>query len=219
MEPYDSSQEDNAASTEVEGPLHLNVDLDTVGTASLSLENLSDANNTGNYAENHYPSGRLGHTIHNTARTKDHLVPESHDEIPQVSSTQETKESHRPLKSGRGRSCRTFVAGLSGSRLENTEQNESHSPTTHENGYLGKPEPLQKKFMTLHFDGDSPSLSRNNSHSSTESAYAESHNQCLRASQEDGIPSLQTFVKGLKEAQLHYDNQQDGQVHNHSFCV
>lgn len=201
MEPYDSSEEDNAALTEVERPSYSNVHQDTDATASVSLENLPDASNTGNYAENHYTNGTL----------------ESHDELPQVSPTQETKKSHRPLKSGKGRSCRTFMTGLSGSRLENAEQNEGHPSTSYENGCLGKPELLHKKFMPLHFDGDSPAPSRNNSHSSTESVYVEPHSQRLRASQEEGIPSIQTFVKGLKEAQLHYENQLDGQVHNHSF--
>ncbi|CAM8907105.1 unnamed protein product [Rhodiola kirilowii] len=208
VEPYDSSHEDSAALNDVEDPSHGNGHQDTDTTTSISMEILPNASNTGSYAENYYTNSTLGQRMHGMRRTIDYLVTESQNESAPVSSTEETL-SQRPIKPGKGRSCRTFVTASSTSCVEKAEQNVgSHPSTTLEKG---RPEPLQRKLMPLHSKGHSPSLSRNNSQSSTESAFVKPQDQNLRASQEDGIPSIQTFVKGLKEAQLQFEKQLDSQ--------
>uniref|UniRef100_A0A7N0TWL8 Kinesin-like protein n=1 Tax=Kalanchoe fedtschenkoi TaxID=63787 RepID=A0A7N0TWL8_KALFE len=203
VEPYDSSQEGNAVD-EAEDSTHLNGHQDTDTTTSISLEAPPNASYSENHVENNFTSNRLGQRMHGVQRPADSIVTEGHDELPQVSTSQEMS-GRKPLKPGKGRSCRTFVSGSSTSFQEKTEQNAL------EEELCGRPEPLQRKFMPMHFDGDAPSLSRNNSQSSTESAYVDPQVQNLRASQDEGIPSIQTFVRGLKEAQLQFEKQLDSQ--------
>uniref|UniRef100_A0A7N0T1S2 Kinesin-like protein n=1 Tax=Kalanchoe fedtschenkoi TaxID=63787 RepID=A0A7N0T1S2_KALFE len=210
VEPYDSSQEDNPALDDVEEQTYLNVHQDTDTTMPINLETPSNASYPGNNVENNFTSNRLRQRMHDVQRSIDSLVTESHGELPQESSAKEMS-GHKPLKPDNGWNHRTSVSGSSTSCQEKAEQTRSLLPSTIEEGLRGSPQAFQVKFMPIHSNGNAPSLSRNNSLSSEESAYVGPAVQSVRPSQEDGIPSIQTFVKGLKEAQLQFEEQLDGQ--------
>lgn len=113
----------------------------------------------------------------------------------------------KSLKLTRSRSCRANVMSDSfSSDPEMVGQCETTPPNGLEKDFPGRPEGFQRKNRKqppVGYDTNDSKLSRNNSQSSNGTAFIEL-NSTSSAPGEEGIPSVDTFVAGLKEmAKLH----------------
>nr|GLL28436.1 kinesin-like protein KIN-7E [Ipomoea trifida] len=125
----------------------------------------------------------------------------------QGATEQEMKDS-RSLGLTRSRSCRANVMSDSfSSDPEMVGQFETTPPNGLEKDFPGRPEGLQRKHRKqppMGYDANNPKLSRNDSQSSNGTAFIDELNSTSSAPGEEGIPSVDTFVAGLKEmAKLH----------------
>ncbi|XP_019165490.1 PREDICTED: kinesin-like protein KIN-7E isoform X3 [Ipomoea nil] len=119
----------------------------------------------------------------------------------------------RTLKLTRSMSCRANI--MDDSFSPNSEMAEQCGETTPPNGlekdFPGRPEGLRRKHWKLPpviYGADNPKLSRNNSRSSNGSAFIDEVNSRSNAPEDDEIPTVDTFVAGLKEmAKIHYEDQ------------
>ncbi|KAI3441264.1 Kinesin-like protein [Psidium guajava] len=108
------------------------------------------------------------------------------------------------LKPSRSLSCRAnLVTGSSSPSFEEADINAT-PPNDFERIFPGRPEALQRKFLPLNYNNGIARLSRNNSQSSLESG---SVAQSVSAAADEDIPSVHTFVSGLKEMASAYENQ------------
>ncbi|CAH9125878.1 unnamed protein product [Cuscuta epithymum] len=122
----------------------------------------------------------------------------------------------RILKLTRSKSCRANMMGRSFSSsisgLEEQNCGENTPPNGLEKDFPGRPEGFQRKQWKLPpmiYGADNPQLSRNNSLSSYGSAFIDELNGKSTAPEDEEIPSVDTFVAGLKEmAKFHYEDHQ-----------
>ncbi|KAL0384027.1 UNVERIFIED_CONTAM: Kinesin-like protein KIN-7F [Sesamum radiatum] len=135
---------------------------------------------------------------------------------PDGSSPGAAPTSVRNLKLTRSQSCRANLIGGSPG-FEMDEQSERTPPTVLERNFIGRPEGgflrKQWKLPPVIYGANGAKLTRSDSQLSDCSSYMdEMKNQNCDHGDED-IPTLGSFVAGLKEmAKLQYENQAGGQV-------
>ncbi|CAK9162035.1 unnamed protein product [Ilex paraguariensis] len=125
--------------------------------------------------------------------------------------------SSRRLKLTRSHSCRAnLMAGSLSSDSETVEESERTPPNGFERQFPGRPEGHQRKhwkLLPLNYDTYTSRLSRNDSQSSIGSAFINDPKAHHQAAGNEDIPSIGTFVAGLKEmAKLQYETLLDDQV-------
>ncbi|WCJ40895.1 Kinesin-like protein KIN-7E [Euphorbia peplus] len=93
--------------------------------------------------------------------------------------------------------------------LERAEQLESTPSNDFEKSFTGRPRSMRRKFPSLDYGIDTARLSRNDSQSSLGSGYTDDlGSPSIKTSADEDIPSVQTFVEGLKEmAKQGYEKQ------------
>ncbi|CAN1256087.1 Kinesin-like protein KIN-7E [Linum perenne] len=81
-------------------------------------------------------------------------------------------------------------------------------PNGFERKYAGRPESVRRRFPPISYDTEAGRLTRNNSHSSIESAATDDFRSQGIAAAEEDIPTVENFVAGLKEmAKQEYEKQ------------
>lgn len=123
--------------------------------------------------------------------------------------------SSRSLKLTRSLSCRAnIMAGSSSPDHDAVEQTETTPPNGMEKNFPGRPESVRRrhwKIPPLVFGANSTRLSRNDSQSSSGSAFLDE----LKSENlgDEDIPSIDNFVAGLKEMAKHqYESKMIDQV-------
>ncbi|CAI0378342.1 unnamed protein product [Linum tenue] len=105
-----------------------------------------------------------------------------------------------------GSSSISTKLGRSRSSKENPTIGDSTPPNGLERKYAGRPESVRRRFPSMLYDTDAARLTRSDSQSSIESA-ATVETQGVATADED-IPTVETFVAGLKEmAKQEYEKQ------------
>ncbi|KAJ6716856.1 KINESIN-LIKE PROTEIN KIN-7F [Salix koriyanagi] len=143
-----------------------------------------------------------------TAGTIDALVSPYPDE----SSPESTSRS---LNLTRSMNCRENFTSDPSPGFEKAEQIDSTPPNGFGENFTGRPAGPRRKIPPPDFGDGATILSRNDSHSSLGSVCTDDlRERNIRTSADEDIPSIQTFVAGLKEmAQEEYEKQLvDGQV-------
>ncbi|KDP27640.1 hypothetical protein JCGZ_19645 [Jatropha curcas] len=152
--------------------------------------------------QNGFPYDILEQRLNHVQRTIDDLVsPDDNESSPQ--SLAVDLSSSRNMNLTRSWSCRENL------------MTESTTPSGSEKNFAGRPESVRRKFPPLNFDANAARLSRNDSQSSLGSTFTDDfRTQSIKMSGDEDIPSIQTFVEGLKEmAKQEYEKQLvDGQV-------
>ncbi|KAM7482664.1 hypothetical protein LguiB_007247 [Lonicera macranthoides] len=156
--------------------------------------------------ENGFTFGSLEQKFQDVQKTIDSLVSPYGDEQSPLANT----PSSSGLKLARSWSCRAnLMSGSSSSiRFEMEGQSESTPPPSgFEKKFHGRPEGFQRRLPPLNYEGNGARLSRNDSQSSVGSALTEGLKfQNNGNSGDEDIPSVDTFVAGLKEmAKVQYD--------------
>ncbi|XP_051144731.1 kinesin-like protein KIN-7E [Andrographis paniculata] len=140
--------------------------------------------------------------------------PHSEVSSPEASSTNISDSGSSCLT--RSRSCRTNLMTDSPD-FEMSEQSESTPPTVLEKDYSGRPEGIfqrkQWRRPPVLYGADGATLSRSNSISSDCSSYLDETQSQVSSHGDEDIPTLGSFVAGLKEmAKQQYGDQSDDQV-------
>uniref|UniRef100_A0A2P2M5P0 Kinesin-like protein n=4 Tax=Rhizophora mucronata TaxID=61149 RepID=A0A2P2M5P0_RHIMU len=106
-------------------------------------------------------------------------------------------------------SCRENIMTGSSASFDRVEQIECTPPNGLEKQFTGRPEGFWMKFSALNYDAHAGRLSRNDSQSSLGSAYTDDvRPQSIKTSADEDIPSINSFVTGLKEmAKQEYGNE------------
>uniref|UniRef100_A0A5B7AQS5 Kinesin-like protein n=1 Tax=Davidia involucrata TaxID=16924 RepID=A0A5B7AQS5_DAVIN len=127
----------------------------------------------------------------------------------------EDMPSSRSLNLTRSWSCRAnLMTGSSSPFFETAWQSQNTPPNGFEKNYPGRPEGFGGMLPPLNYGAKIARLSRNDSQSSVGSAFVDALKAQNKTSADEDIPSIGTFVAGLKEmAKLQYEKQLvDGQV-------
>ncbi|KAJ8767112.1 hypothetical protein K2173_013509 [Erythroxylum novogranatense] len=163
----------------------------------------------GRHLQNGFTYDILEERLNHVQGTINDIVSDPDDQFRQ-SSTTDLSSSIR-INSRRAWSRKENSSSGSPLWLEKLGQNESTPPNELEKQFTGRPEGLHRKFPALNYDADADAgkLSRNGSRSSFESASTDDmRSQSIQASVNEDIPSINTFVAGLKEmAQKEYGKQ------------
>lgn len=163
--------------------------------------------NERNHFQNGFGFGALEQRFHDVQRTINSLVTPCPDEEVRNMSTPAS------FKFTRSRSCRAnLMVGSYSQEFEMVEQSENTPPNGFDKSFPGRPEGFQRKMWNLSPFSHGPSkakLSRNDSQSSIGSTLVEEQNaQKNKMSGDEDIPSVDTFVAGLKKmAKLQYENR------------
>ncbi|XP_058098748.1 kinesin-like protein KIN-7F isoform X2 [Magnolia sinica] len=165
--------------------------------------------------------GALEKQLHDVQKMIDGLVRPSDESSPWPSTVD--LSSSRSSYLSRSRSCRAALMTSSNSPLfQEAEQNENTPPGGFEKDFPGRPAAgdFQRRSCALNFETEA--LSRECSQSSEQSASIDVlKSQNIKATTEENITSIRSFVAGLKEmAQLQYQKKLvDGQVKMRHFEV
>ncbi|XP_073270096.1 kinesin-like protein KIN-7F [Primulina huaijiensis] len=176
-------------------------------TAGASPTGISDA-------KSGYSFGLLEQKFQDLQKTIDSLVmPYPDSSSPGATSTSLTGSGK--LKMTQSRSVRANLM-VGSPDFEMPEQSESTPPTVLENTFTGRPEgAFQRKHWKIPpviYGASNETLSRNDSLSSHSGSFIDETNYKNAQGDED-IPTLGSFVAGLKEmAKLQYENQSMNQV-------
>lgn len=173
--------------------------------------------------ENGSMYGELEQNIQRVQRTIDSLVIPYIDEHSHWDSPATLSGSgSRNLKLIRSRSCRAnFLAASSSPDLEKGEDGEATPPDGLEKTFPGRPEGGRKHWNIppCSFGANAARLSRNDSLSSNGSAFVDQLKSQNQLGDED-IPSVHTFVAGLKEMTKHqFGDKIDDQVREILFIL
>ncbi|XP_052202070.1 kinesin-like protein KIN-7E isoform X2 [Diospyros lotus] len=151
--------------------------------------------------------GTLEQRIQDVQKTiNSHVIPCPDDPSPWSSVA--GMPSSRNQQLNRSWSCRaTFMAGSSSPYFEKVEGSQNTPPNGFEKSFPGRPEGLP--FMLPRVNYGAAKLSRNDSLSSIGSAFVEELKaQKNKNSNDDDIPTIDTFVAGMKEmARVEYEKQ------------
>ncbi|KAL2329019.1 hypothetical protein Fmac_022446 [Flemingia macrophylla] len=186
------------------GELALPMSGEESGTSQEISTHLNEETEDSQIPEN---STLLEQRLHDVQSTIDSLVCPSPDEqSPGVMS--ENMSNYKNLKLTRSWSCtESHMSGSPerGGEIQRTPAN------GYEQGFPGRPDSFRRKFLPLNYDG-STRLSRNGSQSSIGSPSVDRASS-IRTSADEDIPSIQTFVAGMKEmVKQEYEKQLvDGQ--------
>ncbi|KAJ8763524.1 hypothetical protein K2173_002407 [Erythroxylum novogranatense] len=150
------------------------------------------------HMQNGFTHDTFEQRLNHVQRTIDDLVSNPNDQYP-LSSTAEISNSAR-TNLRKTWSRRENPMNGSPSWFEKLDQSESTPPNGLEKQFGGRPEGFHRKFPALSYDADIGKLSRNGSRSSFESGSTDDiRSQSIQASVDEDIPSINTFVAGLKE--------------------
>nr|GMC87464.1 kinesin-like protein KIN-7E isoform X1 [Ipomoea batatas] len=183
----------------------------------------STSSGQASHASNYIGQGAPEQRMPGTQETSNSAVSPYPDRSSQWSLSNSMLDS-RTLKLTRSMSCRANI--MDDSFSPNSEMAEQCGETTPPNGlekdFPGRPEALRRKHWKLPpviYGADNPKLSRNNSQSSYGSAFVDEVNSRSNAPEDDVIPTVDTFVAGLKEmAKIHYEDQaEDADLTGNSF--
>lgn len=169
-------------------------------------ELVSTTNREASRVENGFTFGSLEQKFQDVQKTIDSLVSPYGDEQSPSANT----PSSSGLKLARSWSCRANLMSGSSSSFGFEMEGQSEStppPRGFEKKFHGRPEVFQRRLPPLNYEGDGARLSRNDSQSSVGSALTEGLKfQNNGNGGDEGIPSVDTFVAGLKEmAKVQYD--------------
>ncbi|CAK7329604.1 unnamed protein product [Dovyalis caffra] len=181
---------------------------------TLALTAFRDEATEGTHVQNGFTYDVLEQRLHHVQGTIDTLVTPYPDESSPQSSVADMSTS-RSLNLTRSRSCRENFMSGSSPGFEKAEQIESTPPNGFEKNFTGRPAGSRRKIPPLDFGTNGTMLSRNDSQSSLGSACTDDlRSQSIRTSADEDVPSIHSFVAGLKEmAQEEYEKQLvDGQV-------
>ncbi|KAJ6906260.1 kinesin-like protein KIN-7E isoform X2 [Populus alba x Populus x berolinensis] len=181
-------------------------------TAGAGISTPVNRDREGSHVQNGYDE--LEQRLHHVQRTIDALVSPCPDESSPQSSAADMSTS-RSLNLTRSRSCgENFMNGPSPG-FEKAEQIDSTPPNGSGKKFTGRPAGPRRKIPPLDYGATATILSRNDSQSSLGSACTDDFRaRSIGTCADEDIPSIHTFVAGLKEmAQEEYEKQLvDGQV-------
>ncbi|KAJ6346098.1 hypothetical protein OIU78_008684 [Salix suchowensis] len=175
-------------------------------TAGAGISTPVNRDREGGHVQNRYDV--LEQRLHHVQGTIDALVSPCPDE----SSPESTSRS---LNLTRSMNCRENFTSDPSPGFEKAEQIDSTPPNGFGENFTGRPAGPRRKIPPPDFGDGATILSRNDSHSSLGSVCTDDlRERNIRTSADEDIPSIQTFVAGLKEmAQEEYEKQLvDGQV-------
>ncbi|XP_059647595.1 kinesin-like protein KIN-7F [Cornus florida] len=165
--------------------------------------------------QNDLTYGVMEQKIQDEEKTIDSLVSLYPDE-PSPWALAADMSSSRSLKLTRSRSCRaSLMTGSSSPCFDMTGQSQNTPPNGFERSFPGRPEGFERMLPPYNYGTNLIGLSRNDSLSSIGSALPDGlKSQNNKASLDEDVPSIHTFVAGLKEmTKLQYGEQiLDGQV-------
>ncbi|KAH8510634.1 hypothetical protein H0E87_008250 [Populus deltoides] len=190
---------------ENEGTLTLTAFRD--GAIGQGISTPANGDREGSHMQNGFTYDVLEQRLHHVQRTIDALVsPYPGESSPQSVADLTTSRSPNLTRS---RSCRENFMSGSSPGFEKAEQFESTPPNGFEKKFTGRPAGSRRKIPPLDFGTSGTMLSRNDSQSSLGSACTDDFRaQSIRTSADEDIPSIHTFVAGLKEmAQEEYEKQ------------
>ncbi|XP_065865326.1 kinesin-like protein KIN-7E [Euphorbia lathyris] len=180
------SRDDNAAGEETSTPAN----------------GYREAGNT----QNGFTYDLLEQRMNHVQMTIDALVnPDANETSPKSSDM----SSSRSMNLTRSSSSRENFMAESSPDLGREDHLESTPPNGSEKNFAGRPKSMRRKFPPLDYDIDTARLSRNDSQSSLGSGYTDDlGSPSIKTSADEDIPSVQTFVEGLKEmAKQGYEKQ------------
>lgn len=215
IEIEESSQHKNLESTSVlenEGMLSMAASGSRDVTDGETISTPTKGEREVGHIQNGITYGALEQKIQDVQKTIESLVSPYPDE-PLPWAVDADTPSSRSLTLPRSRSCRANLMTDSSSPCEKVEQKLSTPPIGYEKDFPGRPESFRRRHPPLKFGSNMPMLSRTESQSSAGSAFVDEL-KTDKASADEDITSIQTFVAGLKEmAKLQYEKQLvDGQV-------
>ncbi|KAJ6385992.1 hypothetical protein OIU77_029035 [Salix suchowensis] len=181
-------------------------------TAGAGISTPVNRDREGGHVQNRYDV--LEQRLHHVQGTIDALVSPYPDESSPESSAADMSTS-RSLNLTRSMNCRENFTSDPSPGFENAEQIDSTPPNGFGENFTGRPAGPRRKIPPPDFGDGATILSRNDSHSSLGSVCTDDlRERNIRTSADEDIPSIQTFVAGLKEmAQEEYEKQLvDGQV-------
>ncbi|KAJ6766000.1 CENTROMERE PROTEIN E [Salix purpurea] len=190
---------------ENEGTLSLSAFRD--GAIGQGISTPANGDREGNDVQNGFTYDVLERRLHHVQRTIDTLVSPYPDES-LGQSVADLSTSRNPNLT-RSMSCRENFMSCSSPGFDKAEQIESTPPNGFEKKFTGRPAGSRRKIPPLDFGTSGSMLSRNDSQSSLGSACTDDFRaQSIRTSADEDIPSIHTFVAGLKEmAQEEYKKQ------------
>jgi centromeric protein E len=198
-------EHDSVSNGENEGTLTLTAFRE--GAIGQGISTPANGDREGSHMQNGFTYDVLEQRLHHVQRTIDALVSPYPDE----SSPQSVADlmTSRSPNLTRSRSCRENFMSGSSPGFEKAEQIESTPPNGFEKKFTGRPAGSRRKIPPLDFGTSGTMLSRNDSQSSLGSACTDDFRaQSIRTSADEDIPSIHTFVAGLKEmAQEEYEKQ------------
>ncbi|KAJ6409836.1 hypothetical protein OIU84_009342 [Salix udensis] len=181
-------------------------------TAGAGISTPVNRDREGGHVQNRYDV--LEQRLHHVQGTIDALVSPYPDESSPESSAADMSTS-RSLNLTRSMNCRENFMSDPSPGCEKAEQIDSTPPNGFGENFTGRPAGPRRKIPPPDFGDGATILSRNDSHSSLGSVCTDDlRERNIRTSADEDIPSIQTFVAGLKEmAQEEYEKQLvDGQV-------
>ncbi|KAJ6395776.1 hypothetical protein OIU77_020935 [Salix suchowensis] len=190
---------------ENEGTLSLSAFRD--GAIGQGISTPANGDREGSDMQNGFTYDVLERRLHHVQRTIDTLVSPYPDESLRQS-VADLSTSRNPNLT-RSMSCRENFMSCSSPGFDKAEQIESTPPNGLEKKFTGRPAGSRRKIPPLDFGTSGSMLSRNDSQSSLGSACTDDFRaQSIRTSADEDIPSIHTFVAGLKEmAQEEYKKQ------------
>ncbi|KAF9676088.1 hypothetical protein SADUNF_Sadunf09G0102000 [Salix dunnii] len=180
-------------------------------TAGTGMSTPVNGDGEGGHVQNRYDV--LEQRLHHVQGTIDALVSPYPDESSPESSAADMSTS-RSLNLT-SMNCRENFTSDPSPGFEKAEQIDSTPPNGFGKMFTRRPAGPRRKIPPPDFGANATILSRNDSHSSIGSACTDDFRErSIRTSADEDIPSIQTFVAGLKEmAQEEYEKQLvDGQV-------
>ncbi|KAL2477038.1 ATP binding microtubule motor family protein [Forsythia ovata] len=161
---------------------------------------------------NGHTYGALEQKIQDVQKTIDSLVKPYPDKLSPGASSSIRLTAPGSLKLTRSRSCRDNLTTNS-SDFDMAEQSETTPPTGLEKSFPGRPEGFQRKHWKLPpsiYGANAARLSRNDSQSSNCSSFIDEIKTQNSIQGDEDIPTLGSFVAGLKEmAKLQYEQLGD----------
>ncbi|KAF5197470.1 Kinesin-like protein kin-7f [Thalictrum thalictroides] len=155
--------------------------------------------------------GALEQKLQDVQKTIDGLVnpyPEESYSSPVMSDLLTSRSLHL----SRSQSCRETLKKSTSPWSQEVDQNVNTPPNGFEKDFPGRPNGLRKKLFALKYDADNERLPVDDSHSEQSASVDELKGENGKASVEEDVTSISTFVTGLKEmAKLQYEKQFTGQ--------